>query len=140
MSEPQERHYNIDKLNLLFAVSSLILLGAVVWMFMADYSREWKTYQKEFRELEMEKTRVKFDIEKNKLEKQPEYQALTEKLKATRSKVKEQCSNFKDVAVLVTRLKAENDRLKHDAKIETAKLDAVRFVYEEAVNKKHDLG
>ncbi len=140
MSESQERHYNINKLNLLFAVASLVLLGAVVWMFMADYSREWKTYQKEFRALELEKTRVKFDTEKNKLEKQPEYQALTEKLKETKAKIKEQCSSFKDAAAVVERLQAENDRLKHNARIETAKLDAARFRYEEAVDKKHDLG
>mgnify|MGYP003338583635 CR=1 FL=1 len=71
-----ERHYNSRKLTILFAVSSLILLGSVLWMTVADYSREWKNYQAAFRTLEIERTRVKFDKEENVLGEDEQYQAL----------------------------------------------------------------
>ena len=67
MPESDERHYNIQKLNRLFAIASLVLLISLGWMFFEDYARNWKNYQREFRQLEVEKTRVKFDKEANKL-------------------------------------------------------------------------
>ena len=60
MPDEQERHYNINKLNRLFAAASIVLFFALIWLFMDDYSRSWKKYQKAFRDLELEKTRVKF--------------------------------------------------------------------------------
>ena len=50
--------YNIDFLNVVFAVSSLFVLFTTVWMVWDDYDREWKNYQRDFRALEMEVTRA----------------------------------------------------------------------------------
>ena len=48
--------YNIDFLNVVFAVSSLFVLFTTVWMVWDDYDREWKNYQRDFTLLEMEVT------------------------------------------------------------------------------------
>ena len=61
--EKQERHYDILRLNKLFAFVSILLLIALIALFVNDYSREWKKYQQEFRKLEAEKTRKKFEEE-----------------------------------------------------------------------------
>ena len=50
--------YNIDFLNVVFAVSSLFVLFTTVWMVWDDYDREWKNYQRDFTLLEMEVTRA----------------------------------------------------------------------------------
>ena len=50
--------YNIDFLNVVFAVSSLFVLFTTVWMIWDDYDREWKNYQRQFTQLEMEVTRA----------------------------------------------------------------------------------
>ena len=50
--------YNIDFLNVVFAVSSLLVLFTTVWMVWDDYDREWKNYQRDFTALEMEVTRA----------------------------------------------------------------------------------
>ena len=42
--------YNTNLLHLLFAVASVALLGVTVWMIVADHRREWKTYQRTYRE------------------------------------------------------------------------------------------
>ena len=48
--------HDISKLNVIFAVSSVFLLFATVWMIWFDYSREWKGYQREFVQMERELT------------------------------------------------------------------------------------
>jgi len=138
MPEPQERHYNINKLNAWFAITTILLLLSIIWMFMDDYSREWKGYQKEFRDLEIEKARVKLDTEENKLKKSDEYQALTTAIEQTKREVEEKCSQQEDVKIRLARLQAENDLLKHNLKIRSAERDAARFRYEEAIDKNHD--
>ncbi len=50
--------YNIDFLNVVFAVSNILLLITVVWMVWDDYDREWKNYQRRFVRLETEVTQV----------------------------------------------------------------------------------
>ena len=50
--------YNIDFLNVVFAVSSLFALFTTVWMVWDDYDREWKNFQRDFTLLEMEVTRA----------------------------------------------------------------------------------
>lgn len=39
-------------LHLIFGISSLVMLLFTVWMLAADHSREWKGYQRQYRELE----------------------------------------------------------------------------------------
>ncbi len=46
--------HDIGRLNLIFAVSSILLLGSALWMIWADYSREWKGYQRQFFQMERE--------------------------------------------------------------------------------------
>ena len=45
-----------EKLNLLFALTSIGLLIAFSWMIWADYDREWKKHQIEFNKLEVKLT------------------------------------------------------------------------------------
>lgn len=48
--------HNIGRLNVIFAVSSVLLLLATLWMIWFDYSREWKGYQRQFVQMERELT------------------------------------------------------------------------------------
>ena len=43
-----EHHYNIPKLNKVFAASSLLLLLSIVGLIWYDYKRPWKEYQRAF--------------------------------------------------------------------------------------------
>ena len=42
--------YNTNLLHLLFAVASVALLAVTVWMIVVDHRREWKEYQRTYRE------------------------------------------------------------------------------------------
>ena len=48
--------HDIGLLHLIFAVSSVVLLVSTLWMIWADYSREWKGYQRQFFQMERDLT------------------------------------------------------------------------------------
>ena len=52
MPATEKTWYNQNLLHVIFAVSSLVLLVATIWMISSDHSREWKVFQDEFREAE----------------------------------------------------------------------------------------
>lgn len=128
----QERHYNINKLNLIFALSSLILLTAIGWLFLKDYSRKWKDYQKEFRVIEVEKSRVKLDKASLDLNENPDYAAILDELEKARKEYDKNCSNFSDLETEIDQLRAGNELIQQKYKFAKAELDAAKYRYEEA--------
>jgi len=53
--------YNVDFLNVVFAASSIFLFLSVVWMVWDDFSREWKSTQRRFTQLEIQVTQAQRD-------------------------------------------------------------------------------
>jgi len=53
MFKNDERYWDINLLNKWFAVSSIIFLAVTVWVFVDDNDDEFKTYQKEFRKMQI---------------------------------------------------------------------------------------
>jgi cytochrome c2 len=66
MADRGDTHYHIKHLNLWFAFSSLLLLATSVWMVLDDASRPWKEHQREFRALDLERTRASLENPTNK--------------------------------------------------------------------------
>ena len=58
-----ERYWNIKLLNKWFAISSILFLISILWMFIHDNDDEFKEYQREFRKLEAEISVNKLDKE-----------------------------------------------------------------------------
>ncbi|MCP4245648.1 MAG: c-type cytochrome [bacterium] len=48
MAIPTEKLYNTDRLNVWFAISSVILLVSTLWLAWVDYARPWHKYQDEY--------------------------------------------------------------------------------------------
>ena len=128
MPEPEERHYNIDRLNMIFAIASCVLLLVLIWLVADDYAREWKGYQRSFRELEIEKTRVKYDYAVNELGTNAEYKALESQLNDARKAFATNCP--KDGGD--KKIAGENDFLNQKYKFTKAQYDAARYRYETA--------
>jgi predicted nucleic acid-binding Zn-ribbon protein len=53
--------YDISRLNVFFALTSVGLFFTTVWMLWADYSREWKGYQRQFVRMERQLTRTQLE-------------------------------------------------------------------------------
>lgn len=58
MADRGDTHYHVPGLNRWFLWSSALLLGAIVWMMWDDYNAPWKKYQREFREIEIERAKA----------------------------------------------------------------------------------
>jgi cbb3-type cytochrome oxidase cytochrome c subunit len=67
MALVQDGPYDSRTLTKVFAWTSILLLLSIVWMVIADHTREWKTTQEEFRELEILKRRAALTAEKEAL-------------------------------------------------------------------------
>ena len=52
MAATDQTYRNQKALDIVFAVSCLLMLASIVWMFAQDYFREYKTEQREFRHVE----------------------------------------------------------------------------------------
>ncbi|MEM7309885.1 MAG: c-type cytochrome [Planctomycetota bacterium] len=61
MADRGDTHYHVPKLNAWFALSSLALLAVAFWMVIDDWDRSWKDYQREFRQIEIERTRASLE-------------------------------------------------------------------------------
>ena len=87
--------YNVDFLNVVFAVSSVFLLVSVVWMVWDDYDRDWKNTQREFVNLELQVTQASLEqaargVDQSRLaELQSSLVAAEEKVAANQEKVDE---------------------------------------------------
>ena len=132
MSESQERHYNILKLNRLFAISSIIFTAVWLLVFFDDYKRPWKKYQKEFRKLEIEKVRSDLNDLSIQLENNPEYNQLKEQLLSSQKDLEGRNNELDDIQKKLTILEAElykNNQLYQFAK---ADLDVLKYDYEKS--------
>ena len=62
-----ERYWNIKLLNKWFAISSILFLISIAWMFLDDNDDEFKTYQRNFRKLETQITQNTLNEELDKI-------------------------------------------------------------------------
>src|SRR5205823_14805532 len=74
--------YDINRLNMFFALSSIVLFVFFVWMMWADFHRDWKYYQAQFRKIDRAKTEQAKEEEIGDLQNNAEYQGVREQLKA----------------------------------------------------------
>ena len=61
MADRGDTHYFVPRLNVWFLWSSALLLLSIVWMMWDDYNAPWKAYQREFREIEIERAQAALD-------------------------------------------------------------------------------
>ncbi|MFL3044715.1 MAG: hypothetical protein ACJZ1S_02835, partial [Candidatus Neomarinimicrobiota bacterium] len=132
MADNKERHYNILKLNRVFAISSLVFFAVWILVFVYDFQRPWKKYQIEFRKLEIEKIRQDLYTESIALEKNSNYNQLVEELSAAEKKLTVRKNELDEIVQQLEILDAElykNNQLYQFAK---ADLDVLKYEYEKS--------
>ena len=127
-----ERYYHPNLLNRWFGISSIIFLGALVAMFGDDYIRDWKGYQREFRRLDINKTRIELEAGQTKID-----STLLGELEAKRSAAEASLARQQDQsAQLETRIVEAEGEL-HWATMRyqenNAELGAARYRLEQAL-------
>ena len=131
-----ERYWNINQLNKWFAISSIIFMVSMIWMFIDDNDDDFKVYQRRFRQLEIENEEKKLIAELEAVK--DERVNFEEKL--TEAQISFEAKNSQ-------LLEAENSLIDTKAKFYKANmnflnqksiLDAEKFNYETAMLHLHE--
>ena len=130
--KPPESHYDVQKLHKFFAFAALTLLFALFGLFAKDYSKEWKVYQEEYRQLEAEKAKVKYDLEINDLAKNEEYQNLLKEEAAAKDAVKAKSGEIATIKRHIESVNATIKILTQQSQFAKAEYDTVKYDFEEA--------
>ena len=132
MFKNDERYWDINLLNKWFAISSIVFLLVLVWIFIDDNDDEFKEYQKEFRKLQIEIAETKLSEEKSLVEGKSEdyelelaravklYDDKAEEVKSINSELGVLRAGFYKVNLIYAEKKAKIDVIKFE--LESANL------------------
>ena len=131
--QKEERYYQISRLNIWFAISSIVFFLVLVWTFADDYSREWKDYQRTFRKTEIEHTRAAFSEKLSDVQEQAEYQDLTKRLKEANAIFEEKSVALEEAKSKLSEIEERQYRDNQSYRFVVADYDVAKYEYEQAV-------
>jgi mono/diheme cytochrome c family protein len=127
-----------QKLNVLFALTSIgmfLVFGLMIW---ADYDREWKRYQTEFNKLEIVATRQQIQDAEGKAG-ADRLRAIQDELLKGNEEIRARWSEVRAAQAEIDRLRnGELYRADQDYRFTKARIDVARYEYEEAVHNARD--
>ncbi len=127
-NKQDERYWNIHLLNKWFAITSLLFVISMVWMFIDDNDDDFKIYQKTFRKMEVETAKAKLeDAVAEVKEEQKQYLEKLERAKANYDSKKEK---IEQVNEQITELKAKSYKANMDYLHKKAEIDALKYLVE----------
>jgi mono/diheme cytochrome c family protein/predicted nucleic acid-binding Zn-ribbon protein len=121
--------YNVDFLNVVFAVSSVLLFVSVVWMVWDDYDREWKNYQRRFVQLEMQVTEARIEQAGRAIDRRA-LEALEARRAGAEEQVRANESTIADLRRQIDRLNARLYAVSQRFQFAKATYDVDRYAYE----------
>ena len=128
----QERHYKPAGLNRWFAISSILLLAAVIGVFLEDYSREWKRYQREFRDIDRQITRGAWETELARLEGESQYQQALAAADAAQARQDELQADIRTAEREVRRADTEFQGINQRYLTDKARYEEALYKFEQA--------
>ena len=126
-----DRHYDFGRMNKWFAWSSLALLVVTLWMVWDDYSKPWKRFQSEFRDLERQELERQAEEEQQRLDGE-EVSRVRGQIAEEERLLEEQRGQIREQEAALLAL--DKQVYATDATMRTTKayLDEARFLYEQA--------
>ena len=132
----EERYWDINLLNKWFGIMSVLFLVSIVWLFIDDNDDDYKVYQKEFRQLEIEKSQIALeealaDVKSEREVYESKYQEKVDELTARQNEL--------DKAVnLQVQFKAEFYKANMEYLSQKAQVDAAKYRFEAEESHMHD--
>lgn len=130
MADRGDTHYHVPNLNRWFAFSSIALLVAAVWMVLFDFNRPWKTYQREFRAMEIERGRAELGTPEA-IAAVEEEARIAEELEAKRAEIESRGGALEVASKEFDFLDNERSKADHAARVAKETASEKRFLTEE---------
>jgi cytochrome c2 len=124
------------KLNVVFALTSILMLVVFSWMIWADYDREWKKHQLEFNRMEVKRTEEDIQKALGKVDAKRR-QELEAKIAQGSQEGQARQKEIDAAQDELDKLDGEWYRVDQDYRFTKAHIDVARYNYEEAVETKH---
>src|SRR5215471_15104460 len=130
-----DRLYEVITLHKWFAISSLLLFGFTVAMVMADYLREWKTYQRDFVRMQIQRTQKDMQQASSSLDR-AKFQQLQQQLQQTRGQQQQNEAQIDKIQKQINDLNAKEYGVDENYRFSKAVYDSDKYEYEEAAAHK----
>lgn len=132
MDNNEQRYYDPNTLNKVFAVSSIVFLISLVAMFFYDYDREWRDHQKAFRKIDIRIANEKLAQDQERLAEEKMYVQLKAELASAQARQSGHSAESDQLASELLALTKERDSVREDMNFEKAERDAVKYKFEQA--------
>ena len=137
MPAAEETYRRQSSLHIVFAVTSIAMMGSVVWMILADHLRPWKQVQRDFHQVETAK--LKAVEAKKKVDLDTAHKAEIDKIDAEIAAAdKQAAANAKLVRAKeaqISKATGEIDRSDTAKKFQKAELDSQRSFYDGMIDR-----
>jgi cbb3-type cytochrome oxidase cytochrome c subunit len=138
MAKTDDDHaYDIPRLNVWFAVCSVLLAVGVVWLVLDDYTRDWKRVQREFNRMEYERARQEIDASLSDEQKQ-QIETLRAAMQQAEARLRENRQAREQALGELKPLEASLYRVDQEYKFAKSILDSKRYEHEEKLSEAHD--
>jgi cytochrome c2 len=126
-----DRLYEVNSLHKWFAISSLLLFLFTIAMVLADYSREWKKYQRDFVRLQIQRTRQDMQQAASTLDR-AKLQQVDQQLQQSRAQQQQNEAQIEKAQKRVNDLNAKLYAVDENYRFAKAVYDSEKYEYEEA--------
>ncbi|QEH36868.1 Cytochrome c [Aquisphaera giovannonii] len=137
MPASEETYRSQPVLHIVFAVSSIAMTLAIVWMIMADHLRPWKEVQREFQRVERAKLEASEQeaLTKQKETAQAKIESIDAEIKQAEANAGSRRAELRKVEGELAGLKANAEGLDTSRKFKKAELDSLRSFYDGMIER-----
>ncbi len=137
MPASEETYRRQPGLHIIFAISSIAMTLAIIWMIMADHLRPWKQVQRDFQVIEREKLKA---VERETLEKrqgdvQNQINEFDRKIKEAEQGAAKRAADLNRLDKELNSLQAKTERLDTQRRFKKAELDSLRSLYDGMIER-----
>jgi mono/diheme cytochrome c family protein/peptidoglycan hydrolase CwlO-like protein len=137
MPATEETYRSQSTLHVVFAISSVAMLLATVWMILADHLRPWKQVQRQFFQIEDAKLHA---TEQQKLQEQAakhqkELDALDQQIAQAEQQERENSRAIRDLDDQIAAAQGLFDKLDTERKFQKAEIDSQRSFYDGMIDR-----
>jgi hypothetical protein len=128
--------YNVDKLNIVFALSSVALAISVVWMVWADFDREWKYFQREAIRFDRYKTEVELEAANAAVDRD-QLASVEADAGDVEAQIQARDAELQTLNAEMEVIRGQFYIADQNLKFEKAEFDVAKYEYEEANHSNH---
>lgn len=126
---------DVDQLNVLFGIVSIVCLLSVLWMIWDDYAKPWKSYQRQFRVIQAEVTEQQLQETQAQMD-QARLSELRQQREAAEQALAERQDEIAELEDQIASLQTRLDLADQNMRFARSIYDTERWEFEEA-RKEH---